>query len=383
MDRTFSQTLRSSNKDKDLQEYVCLREYLVVHVLEWKHQRPKLFKQVVEALGMVNLPEPQEEDLVDELVKAQLESNFAFSSYLALNVEKAVKDSIELHAVTWVTIIILCTAYALMARFNGVTLLGTMPVVVSLALMIVCFIVVMTGWRHRSLAKVSSAWMDAAMSSRSIRRKSYSGSAPRPPKCATGERPLEKYLMRFLQIFLFVISYTFSRTIIAFKDWEEQFDLQMPMVAFFVILFMLLLFVLPSYVPVFLELMALPPFVDKENLNNFFAVIDEGFATRFKHEASIKERKRRNSQGERGGVGPKLSSLGSLNSMTSSMITPPRTRLNDDHLVVLSELVDVLQNCTTLDDLKSLRGTLASQLPAGMELPESSSGGNMMSTETF
>ena len=26
--------------------------------------------------------------------------------------------------------------------------------------------------------------------------------APRPPKCATGERPLEKYLMRFLQIFL-------------------------------------------------------------------------------------------------------------------------------------------------------------------------------------
>lgn len=60
-------------------------------------------------------------------------------------------------AVTWVTIIILCTApwhrlltkvvraelymslqaYALMARFNGVTLLGTMPVVVSLALMIV------------------------------------------------------------------------------------------------------------------------------------------------------------------------------------------------------------------------------------------------------
>ena len=67
----------------------------------------------------------------------------------------------------------------------------------------------------------------------------------------------------------------------------------MPVAAFFVVLFMLLLqlvfksrlragpqrFVLPYYVPVFLELMALPPYIDKENLRKFFAVIDEGFAT--------------------------------------------------------------------------------------------------------
>lgn len=97
--------------------------------------------------------------------------------------------------------------------------------------------------------------------------------------------------MRFLQIFLFVISYTFSRTLIEFKDWQENFEWQAPLASSLAILFLLLLFVLPAYVPVFLELMALPPFLDKDNLSIFFAVIDEGFATRFKHEGSLNEKK--------------------------------------------------------------------------------------------
>eukprot|EP00435_Cladocopium_sp_Y103_P056218 s219_g18.t3 len=394
LSRSFSATLRQANKDKDLQDYVCLREYLVVKVLEWRQTRPTLFKQVTDTLGMVNLPDEEDslsaEVLVEDMVRSQLEQNFAFSSYLALNVESAVRDSIELHAGTWITIIVLFTALALGCRFANLTILGTLPVVVSLAILLVLIMVVVTRFRHRSLAKVSRTWMDAAMQSRSMHRVSRQqpASAPDSTWMATcqgrGYLSWEKFLMRFLQVFLFVISYTFSRTLIEFKDWQEKFEWQAPIASSLAILFMLLLFVLPAYVPVFLELMALPPFLDKDNLSIFFAVIDEGFATRFKHEGSVMEKKRRNSARGAKGMAASMSTLGSMKSMNSmnsmvSSLLDHRTALvprnqrakPDPTLVAISELVSILQNCDTIEDLRSLRENLESQLPEGLELPES------------
>lgn len=400
LSRSFSATLRHANKDKDLQDYVCLREYLVVKVLEWKQTRPTLFKQVTDTLGMVNLPDdedsPAADALVEDMVRSQLEQNFAFSSYLALNVESAVRDSIELHAGTWITIIILFTALALGCRFANITILGTLPVVVSLAILVVLTIVIVTRFRHRSLAKVSRTWMDAAMQSVSIHRVSRQqpASAPESTWMATcqgrGYLSWEKFLMRFLQIFLFVISYTFSRTLIEFKDWQENFEWQAPLASSLAILFLLLLFVLPAYVPVFLELMALPPFLDKDNLSIFFAVIDEGFATRFKHEGSLNEKKRRNSAcGAKGMVASStlgsMGSMTSMNSMVSSLLVhrPVRNRAKPDpSLLAISELVSVLQNCDTIEDLRSLRENLEGQLPEGLELPESRGPSGLLS-ESF
>jgi len=389
--RSFSATLRNANKDKDLQDYVCLREYLVVQVLEWRQTRPKLFKEVTDSLGMVNLPAEDSMEvaiLVEGMVKSQLEANFAFSSYLALNVERAVRDSIELHSGTWISIIVLFTAFALATRFSQVTMLGSLPVVVSLALLIVFTMVVVTRWRHKALAKVSKSWMNAAMESRSIRRSTWNGGKDSPREAPERLRPestwlatcqgrgswsVEKFTMRFLQVFLFVISYTFSRTLIAFKDWQENFEIQAPIAAFFAVLFMLLLFLLPTYVPTFLELMALPPFIDKENLAVFFAVIDEGFATRFKHEGSIQEKKRRNSA-------KGLTTMSSMNSMSSmrsmnSFVSPrlPHSSTHDPSMVAISELVTVLENCQTMEDLSSLRENLENQLPPGVQLPQSRS----------
>eukprot|EP00438_Fugacium_kawagutii_P027170 Skav214899 [mRNA] locus=scaffold1561:101322:104845:- [translate_table: standard] len=129
------------------------------------------------------------------------------------------------------------------------------------------------------------------------------------------------------------------------------------------------------------------------NLIIFFAVIDEGFATRFKHEGSIKEKKRRNSARMEKGAQGSLQSLNSMSSMVSSMVdggsvtSQPshgngRDGRSADSLVAISdagpcwawdlgcqlipmvsgfteELVSVLQNCNTMDDLSRLAGSIS------------------------
>eukprot|EP00746_Dinoflagellata_sp_MGD_P021662 gnl/MRDRNA2_/MRDRNA2_15056_c0_seq1.p1 gnl/MRDRNA2_/MRDRNA2_15056_c0~~gnl/MRDRNA2_/MRDRNA2_15056_c0_seq1.p1 ORF type:complete len:265 (+),score=47.39 gnl/MRDRNA2_/MRDRNA2_15056_c0_seq1:2-796(+) len=85
----------------------------------------------------------------------------------------------------------------------------------------------------------------------------------------------EVMLLRFLQVVLFFISYIFARTVGDFHDWKEKPQEVGLYTLLFLFLFAVLSHVLPKQVPLFLAVMALPPYVDDGNFKMLLSVIDD------------------------------------------------------------------------------------------------------------
>ncbi|CAJ1370723.1 unnamed protein product [Effrenium voratum] len=189
---------------------------------------PDLYQELKQRLGFYGTEETEEEeDKTAAVVKKQLEETFAFSSYLAANVQRGMKDSIELHAGTWITISILFAVLAMMCRLLRVSILGVMPVFVCLALLIVLLMVLLTRSRHRAISRHSQKWLERIERNPAPRRSvsgrsidvgasedpthaydsyDYAADAPANTLSATlqgrGKYSFEKFINRFLQIFL-------------------------------------------------------------------------------------------------------------------------------------------------------------------------------------
>merc|ERR1712190_136247 len=72
---------------------------------------------------------------------------------------------------------------------------------------------------------------------------------------------------------MFLISYVFAGTVADVHEWRENFTLTVIYSFLFVFLFILLMYWLPSNVPVFVQLMAFPPFVNETKLVFLFNVL--------------------------------------------------------------------------------------------------------------
>jgi len=409
--RSPSTALQATSRDEELREYLCLREYFIHKVLLWRYSRPRIYANLKAKLGIPpDAPEVtlEEKEMIDKQIKEMMDDCFAFSSYLALNVEKGVKDSIELHAGTWIAIIILFSVLALLYRFAQVNILDMMPLFVALALLLLLLMVLLTKWRLRAIQDHSQSWLQDALNFPSESTDGRSGVHTRPviPRVTTasasashfgtpveesvigatlkgrGRFSPEMYINRFLQIFLFVISYTFSRSVVEFNAWKRHFEFTLLLAAGFVILYLLLLYLLPSYVPVFLQLMALPPFLDDDNLKVFLSVLDDDFAMRYVvHDDHSSRRRASTSSSLQGassprGVRRRVSSSSSLAGVSSSLTAfrLPRAAsghmpARNDTLVVVSELVSILESCDDVRDLRGLREILRRQLPEDVSLP--------------
>mmetsp|Transcript_39339 Transcript_39339/g.73405 ORF Transcript_39339/g.73405 Transcript_39339/m.73405 type:complete len:260 (-) Transcript_39339:82-861(-) len=244
--------------------------------------------------------------------------------------------------------------------------------------------VLVTTWRLRAVQNHSERWLrhmleypsesSATGGSRSSRpvlhRQAASLGAPAEESAlgatlkGRGRFSPEMYTNRFLQIFLFVISYVFSRTVVEFTGWQKHFEVTLLLAAGFVILYLLLLYLLPSYVPAFLQLMALPPFLDDDNLRVFISVLDDDFASRYvaEHAGRLENP-----------LAPILCThrTESMSSKASSR-TGLTARKKDDGLIAVSELVSILETCDDVRDLRKLRNLLELQLPDDIALPQSS-----------
>ncbi|CAE7368424.1 RE2, partial [Symbiodinium sp. KB8] len=410
--RSPSTALQATSRDEELREYLCLREYFIHKVLLWRYSRPRIYANLKAKLGISpDAPEAtvEEKELIDKQIKEMMDDCFAFSSYLALNVEKGVKDSIELHAGTWIAIIILFSALATLYRFAQVNILDMMPLFVALALLLLLLMVLLTKWRLRAIQEHSQSWLQDALNFPSESTDGRSGVRTRTviPRVTTlsaspsnfgtpaeesvigatlkgrGRFSPEMYINRFLQIFLFVISYTFSRSVVEFNAWTRHFEFTLLLAAGFVILYLLLLYLLPSYVPVFLQLMALPPFLDDDNLKVFLSVLDDDFALRYVVHDEHSSR-RRASTSSMQGVSPHVvrrrasssSSLAGASSSSAAFRLPRAASghmtARNDTLVVVSELVSILESCDDVRDLRGLREILRRQLPEDVSLPAAS-----------
>merc|ERR1711862_837005 len=91
--------------------------------------------------------------------------------------------------------------------------------------------------------------------------------------------------IRVLQALLFVISYAFARTLLDVEDWKVRPTVTALMACLFALLFAVLSRFVPKLVPLFLAVMALPPFVDDDNLIFLFPIL---FNER-RHEVAVNE----------------------------------------------------------------------------------------------
>merc|ERR1712151_414257 len=84
----------------------------------------------------------------------------------------------------------------------------------------------------------------------------------------------EFFMLRSLQVLLFLISYSFSQTILDFDLWSTAPLKALLNNSLFLLLFVALVHVLPKSVPLFLSIMAMPPYVDHANLATFRTVLE-------------------------------------------------------------------------------------------------------------
>eukprot|EP00928_Gymnodinium_smaydae_P029172 TRINITY_DN22043_c0_g2_i1.p1 TRINITY_DN22043_c0_g2~~TRINITY_DN22043_c0_g2_i1.p1 ORF type:complete len:639 (+),score=54.03 TRINITY_DN22043_c0_g2_i1:92-2008(+) len=273
--------------DTELRDYRIMRDYFLQRVYSWKRTRPGFFREVLEVLGV-------EEGLVNTKCTIQqlMDEKFVLSAYLSLNVERVVRDSIEVSTFTWASIIVLFGLCAVAHRFLHWTILDMTPFFVLIAICILVSMVMLSRWMRRSIhnyMKLDPASADDVVidpSSPAARRRSYSNlkAKGQPDRfdfaeglhgnlTISGRFSLDTSVLRVLQLLMFMISYAFSRTIADKNDWTQFAVLTLLSSTLFALLFMSLLHVIPKYVPKFLELMAFPPFVDAVNLNALFAVL--------------------------------------------------------------------------------------------------------------
>lgn len=83
----------------------------------------------------------------------------------------------------------------------------------------------------------------------------------------------EVYLMRSLTMLFFIVSYVFAGTLMDFHSWEEYPEKQLLSVCLFGFVYVLLTFLMRTWVPTFLALMSLPPYVDEANIQHLFKVL--------------------------------------------------------------------------------------------------------------
>jgi len=82
--------------------------------------------------------------------------------------------------------------------------------------------------------------------------------------------------LRLFQVLLFFMSYVFARTLLDVHDWEHNFYFTALYCMLFVLIFAIFGHLLPKEVPRFLAIMALPPYIDGQNLAIFRDVLLKG-----------------------------------------------------------------------------------------------------------
>lgn len=296
-----------------LRNYSLWRLYFISSVIGWQEKRPTLYSETwahLTSYGDVRH---------DTTFRDLLDDRFYFSAYLAYSVRACCKDTVDIHHTTWAAVLVVLVTFAILHRYGNLDLLPLMPVFIAGALILLLSLrqlvklfrrrVERTGTRAvHCIGQCPPDTVEAEVARKSEARKSgvarrvSDHGRPRATTAtgATGytmgavstlyEQQLDElkegglgfherhstelWVMRVLQMFLFVICYVCARTVGDPSNWRERPQLVLGMTSGFLILFMILAVLLPTYVPLFAALMAMPPYVDTANLKDFFEVLD-------------------------------------------------------------------------------------------------------------
>jgi len=296
-----SQATTHHEVDHELYRYVLWREYFIEMMMSWRKGRPLVWKETIEMFGI----DSQEEGAATKL-RTIVERRFALSAYLSLNVVESVCDSINIHQQTWVSLLVVLASFVVVHRYMKIGLF--VFTWVFLGIIIIIMLGMSLGARRRIrkittfMAEVKSkrqkrtsldlgasidgnqqltipgigiqfpdsTWEDEEDDDGPSKQKSY---LSRQIRAFHQKFPTEILILRVLQIFLFLKSYMFARTILDFHGWQDETQRTAMLSCVFMIIFFVLTWWLKNWVPTFIALMALPPYVDKINLQLFWAVL--------------------------------------------------------------------------------------------------------------
>ncbi|CAK0879430.1 unnamed protein product, partial [Prorocentrum cordatum] len=271
-----------------VKKYGRWRTYFITDVLTWRRKRPSLHTEVLRALALDSLPRVP----VGRLHEA-LEDNFAFSAYLAYSVCSCTTDTVEIHSFTWFAVILVLLTFAALHRLASVVLLDVVPMFIVAAFLVLGALWLLvrsfqvrvdaSGRLAMSLSRRNLA-DEAARGSWALRARSAAdGIAERSGAQGTADDGAAQamhedsavYTLRLLQVILFVCAYACARTLGDPADWKSRPDRVVVVCCVFGIVFLLLGSMLPGLVPTFAALMAMPPYVDRQNAGLFLAVLAE------------------------------------------------------------------------------------------------------------
>mmetsp|Transcript_72237 Transcript_72237/g.190474 ORF Transcript_72237/g.190474 Transcript_72237/m.190474 type:complete len:491 (-) Transcript_72237:375-1847(-) len=270
----------TDSPDPDFDKYLRLRGHFLFKLSDWQRKEPTHFRETCRMLGMCATSEGAQRKL-----DLWLHENFSFSEYLAINVEHGVCDSIEVHPLTWLVVLLIMCSFAVIDRLGRLDSIGLgTPICILLAFGILASMQWLAVRKHRRIldrARASGvdqqlpiSFQDAQQQSAHSDESMYTEKpAAHIVKNLHRHYNTEMITLRVLQIVLFLISYFFASTLLDLDGWRLHAKRTWLYTAGFVLLFSLLSYSLPSSVPTFLALMALPPYMDDDNLKMFFSVL--------------------------------------------------------------------------------------------------------------
>eukprot|EP00928_Gymnodinium_smaydae_P020160 TRINITY_DN17794_c0_g1_i1.p1 TRINITY_DN17794_c0_g1~~TRINITY_DN17794_c0_g1_i1.p1 ORF type:complete len:748 (-),score=136.75 TRINITY_DN17794_c0_g1_i1:51-2027(-) len=252
--------------DREMAQYERWRDFFLVTAYSWQDERPEAYAKILDTMGV------SAED--DKNAFERLKERFNLSSYLALNVERGVRDSIVVHWTTWVVVIILISGMSLLHRYLHVTLLALTPGFFC------CAVALLTGMWLTARCRQQTIGGDSPRRhwSRPGHRGTRSVSRSRLDKAVTTfakSHQTELFMLRILQMVLFLLSYVFARTVADIRDWRIYPEKTGLCSALLGLVFSFLTMVLPQEVPNFIAVMALPPYVDHGNLVHLLQVLGD------------------------------------------------------------------------------------------------------------
>lgn len=130
--------------DSDLDSYCCWRQFFISTMASWQRQRPALFKDTLERLGIDCAAED-----ASERFQCVVDEEFSLSTYLALIVASGMCDSIQVHPTTWFVVILLFGVFAVLHGIAKTHTSSLAPAFVVLAMLLLALMKVIVVRRRR------------------------------------------------------------------------------------------------------------------------------------------------------------------------------------------------------------------------------------------
>lgn len=229
-----------------------------------------------------------DDGLLDTLIH-----KFRFAAYLAHSVRKSILDLVIIQRTTWYFILSIFILKAILIRWwrvynTGFDVFFIVVATISVFLMILAV---------RSITKRTEASGKAVHSKQHLTHqlRAKTEALPNTQKAAQKQSlhesvSTERIFFCALQVVLFWLCFAFARKLANRSAWETSPSWTAGYIAVLILLLGVLVLTLPRQVPLFSAVMALPPYVDKDNLKTFLFVM-EATAQREAHQQARQERK--------------------------------------------------------------------------------------------